>query len=70
MADKPMNPEHNEGENHEIGRELYNRDRQQNQGSNRRYGYRGDNDRKWDEGNFFHTGPMPPEARFKVITTT
>ncbi|WP_161889875.1 hypothetical protein [Pontibacter russatus] len=68
MADRPMNPERNEGENHEIGRELYNRDRQQNQGSSRRYGYRGDNDRKWDEGNFFHTGPSPRGAQDREHT--
>ncbi|GAA4434445.1 hypothetical protein GCM10023188_25400 [Pontibacter saemangeumensis] len=63
MANKPMNPNGSEGENHEIGRELYNKDRQQHQSSGQRYGYRGDNDRKWDEGNFFHTGPNPRGAQ-------
>lgn len=63
MANRQMNQNGNEGENHEIGRELYNRDRQQNQSSGQRYGYRGDHDRKWDEGNFFHTGPSPRGAQ-------
>lgn len=65
MANKQMNLNNNEGENHEIGRELYNKDQQHNQGSNQnqRYGYRGSNERKWDEGNFFHTGPSPRGAQ-------
>ncbi|MCJ8165493.1 hypothetical protein MKJ04_11625 [Pontibacter sp. E15-1] len=33
------------------------------QGSNQRYAKRRDHDRKWDEGNFFHTGPSPRGAQ-------
>ncbi|WP_347157320.1 hypothetical protein [Pontibacter chitinilyticus] len=44
------------GENQRIGRELYNKD-QEKQQTNQRYGYRGDQNREWDAGNYFHTGP-------------
>lgn len=47
-------------ENQRIGRELYRKDQQH---SNQRYAYRGKNDRKWDEGNYFHTGPSPRGAQ-------
>ncbi|EJF11519.1 hypothetical protein [Pontibacter sp. BAB1700] len=50
-------------ENQRIGRELYNRDREQQH--SKRYAYRGQdqNERKWDEGNYFHTGPSPRGAQ-------
>ncbi|MDX5443237.1 MAG: hypothetical protein LPJ89_05565, partial [Hymenobacteraceae bacterium] len=52
-----------EEENQRIGRELYNRDvahgnryqQHRNTGSH--------TDRKWDEGNYFHTGPNPRGAQ-------
>jgi hypothetical protein len=47
--------------NQRIGRELYNQERDQH--PNQRYGYRGQQDRKWDEGNYFHTGPSPRGAQ-------
>ncbi|NEM96641.1 hypothetical protein [Pontibacter burrus] len=50
---------YNEEENQRIGRELHRRDIDQNQ----RYSYRPRQDRKWDEGNFFHTGPSPRGAQ-------
>ncbi|WP_242921105.1 hypothetical protein [Pontibacter liquoris] len=40
------------GENQRIGQQLYKKDQEQQQ----RYGYRGDHNQKWDEGNYFHTG--------------
>lgn len=50
--------------NQRIGRELHNQHRdQEQQHPNQRYGYRGQQDRKWDEGNFFHTGPSPRGAQ-------
>jgi hypothetical protein len=64
MANKPMNG--NEGDNHDIGRKLYERDQQHNQDNTTRYAYRGNpstQDRKWSEGNFFHTGPSPRGAQ-------
>lgn len=48
--------------NQRTGRELYNKDREKDQNP-QRYGYRGQNDRKWDEGNYFHTGPSPRGAQ-------
>lgn len=48
--------------NQRIGRELYNQE-QRDQHPNQRYGYRGQQDRKWDEGNYFHTGPSPRGAQ-------
>lgn len=48
-------------ENQRIGRDLYNRDKEQQH--TQRYSYRGSNDRKWDEGNYFHTGPSPRGAQ-------
>jgi hypothetical protein len=66
MANKPMNLDVNEGENHEIGRKLYEKDQQLNQANQTRYAYRGNQgtqDRKWSEGNFFHTGPSPRGAQ-------
>ncbi len=52
----------NSGEmNQRLGRELHERD-QQHQG--RYSGYRGQpSTRKWDEGNYFHTGPSPRGAQ-------
>ncbi|SIT90463.1 hypothetical protein [Pontibacter indicus] len=49
--------------NQRIGRELYNKDREQ--GHPQRYTYRGQNtsEKKWDERNFFHTGPSPRGAQ-------
>ena len=48
-------------ENQRIGRELYNRDKEQH---TQRYGFRGrPSERKWDEGNFFHTGPSTRGAQ-------
>ncbi|PVY44099.1 hypothetical protein [Pontibacter virosus] len=49
-------------ENQRIGRELYNKDIEQHP---QRYSYRGQDPRekKWDEGNFFHTGPSPRGAQ-------
>ena len=56
-----MNLNGSKGENHEIGRELYNRDKQNNQSDSEHRG--GDHNRKWNEGNFFHTGPNPRGAQ-------
>lgn len=51
-------------ENQRIGRELYNKDKErEQQHPTQRYAYRGENDRKWDEGNYFHTGPSPRGAQ-------
>ncbi|MHC2990326.1 hypothetical protein OB13_01515 [Pontibacter sp. HJ8] len=47
-------------DNQRIGRELYKKDQQQQP---TRYGYRGQPEKKWDEGNFFHTGPSPRGAQ-------
>ncbi|MBX0333930.1 hypothetical protein K3G39_11855 [Pontibacter sp. HSC-14F20] len=49
-------------ENQRIGRELYNKDREQQP---QRYAYRGQNQsqKKWDEHNYFHTGPSPRGAQ-------
>jgi hypothetical protein len=50
--------------NQRIGRELYNKDRnREQQPKSQRYAYRGENDMKWDEGNYFHTGPSPRGAQ-------
>ncbi len=56
MENKPYNrDEHND--NQARGRDLYNKDQQ-------RYRPRGDErTRKWDEGNYFHTGPSPRGAQ-------
>ena len=54
MSNKTENNSgYEEGENHRIGRELYDRDRQ----DNRYKGNREPSGREWGEGNFFHTGP-------------
>ncbi|MDX5417971.1 MAG: hypothetical protein LPK09_02055 [Hymenobacteraceae bacterium] len=48
-------------ENWRMGRKPYDQDKPQ-----QRYSYRGsgeDNTRKWDEGNYFHTGPSPRGAQ-------
>lgn len=58
-----MNPNGTEGDNHEIGRRLYEKDQEHNQSTPTRYAYRGNQDRKWSEGNFFHTGPSPRGAQ-------
>ncbi|HEY4649811.1 MAG TPA: hypothetical protein VIG72_00280 [Pontibacter sp.] len=50
---------YNDEENHRIGRELHGRDKEIQQ----RYGYRPQKDRKWDEGNYFHTGPSRSGAQ-------
>ncbi|MBF9251721.1 hypothetical protein I2I11_00280 [Pontibacter sp. 172403-2] len=69
MTDNPEENGNIGGENQRIGRELYQKDKEQSQ-SSQRYGYRGDNNRKWDAGNFFHTGPSShgaqdaPERRY------
>ena len=55
MADNKINYG-GEEENQRIGRELHQKDQQ-------RYGYRGHDNRKWDEGNYFHTGPNPRGAQ-------
>ncbi|GGG08069.1 hypothetical protein [Pontibacter amylolyticus] len=49
--------------NQRIGRELYNKDKGQEHPQ--RYSYRGQgqNQKKWDEGNYFHTGPSPRGAQ-------
>lgn len=58
------NREENRGrpgaENQRIGKELYNKDKNREQ---QRYGYRGESEQKWDEGNYFHTGPSPRGAQ-------
>lgn len=62
------NPENrNNRNNHQVGRELYNKEHQQDQpqGQQQRYGYRGQDDRQWGEGNYFHTGPSPRGAQDK-----
>lgn len=48
-------------DNQRIGRDLYRQDQQKHHTS--RYGYRGPQGKKWDEGNFFHTGPNPRGAQ-------
>lgn len=53
---------YNEEENQRIGKELHRRDMGHNQ-PQQRYGYRSDKDQKWDEGNFFHTGPSKHGAQ-------
>lgn len=53
---------YNEEDNQRIGRELHRRDMEQNQ-PQQRYGYRAPKDQKWDEGNFFHTGPSKSGAQ-------
>lgn len=63
MANKPMNSNGSEGDNHEIGRELYNKDKQHNQNNSQRYSNRGEDTRQWGEGNYFHTGPNPRGAQ-------
>ncbi|TPE45287.1 hypothetical protein [Pontibacter mangrovi] len=64
MANNPMTPDNNE--NHEIGRDLYKKDQQQQgQQHTQRYGYRGQDTRQWGEGNYFHTGPNPRGAQDK-----
>ncbi|MHA6246420.1 hypothetical protein ACXYMU_00670 [Pontibacter sp. CAU 1760] len=53
-------------DNQEIGRRLYDRENRQNENRHQqRYAPRGDADRerKWDEGNYFHTGPSPRGAQ-------
>ncbi|MCC9137161.1 hypothetical protein ACFSKU_20895 [Pontibacter silvestris] len=58
MANKPMNLNGSEGENHKIGRDLYKKDKQFDQDNKQqRGGYRGDETRDWGENTFFHTGP-------------
>ncbi|MCC9168780.1 hypothetical protein [Pontibacter harenae] len=47
--------EHREGNNQQIGRDLYNKDKEMRQQS--RDNNRDENARSWDEGNHFHTGP-------------
>lgn len=51
-----------EEENWRMGRKLYEQDKQQQQ---QRYGYRGSShdNREWDEGNYFHTGPSKRGAQ-------
>ena len=54
---------YNEEENQRIGRELHRRDTEHNQPQQQRYGYRAQKDQKWDEGNYFHTGPSKRGAQ-------
>ena len=57
MTDNPEENGNIGGENQRIGRELYQKDKEQNQ-PQQRYGYRGgEHNQKWDAGNHFHTGP-------------
>lgn len=49
-----------EEENWRMGRKLYQQDKEQHQ---KKYGYRGHDNREWDEGNYFHTGPSPRGAQ-------
>ncbi|MEJ8757820.1 hypothetical protein WG947_12475 [Pontibacter sp. H259] len=44
---------YNEEDNHRLGRG----DEQKHNQPQQRYGYRAPRDQKWDEGNYFHTGP-------------
>ncbi|GHA66795.1 hypothetical protein [Pontibacter akesuensis] len=60
MANNEIN---SNSENHDIGRSLYQKDQQHNRNSNSRGGYANDHDRRWSEGNFFHTGPSPRGAQ-------
>ncbi|MBC5774271.1 hypothetical protein H8S95_09380 [Pontibacter sp. KCTC 32443] len=53
---------YNEEENQRLGRELHRRDMEQNL-PKQRYGYRSPKDQKWDEGNYFHTGPSKRGAQ-------
>ena len=51
--------------NQQLGRELYERDKQQQQQPYHqdRYARRGDDQSTWGEGNYFHTGPSPRGAQ-------
>ncbi|WP_018476658.1 hypothetical protein [Pontibacter roseus] len=60
MKDREENHGRPGDENQRIGRELYQKDQQQQP---TRYGYRGRSEKNWDEGNFFHTGPNPRGAQ-------
>jgi hypothetical protein len=55
-------------ENQRIGRELYNKDKEQHHTP--RYSYRGRPEKDWDEGNYFHTGPSPRGAQDRGRTHT
>ncbi|MFD2513043.1 hypothetical protein ACFSRY_04140 [Pontibacter locisalis] len=48
-----------EEENWRMGRKLNEEDKEKQ----KRYGYRGHDNREWDEGNYFHTGPSPRGAQ-------
>ncbi|WP_439881148.1 hypothetical protein ACSX1A_18645 [Pontibacter sp. MBLB2868] len=48
-----------EEENWRMGRKLHQEDKE----LQKRYGYRGHDNREWDEGNYFHTGPSPRGAQ-------
>lgn len=63
MADNPGTNGNIGGENQRIGRELYEKDKEESQPQQRYGGYRGDNNRKWDAGNYFHTGPSSRGAQ-------
>lgn len=59
-----MNRNSSERDNQQIGKQLYNKDQQQQGQQGQRYGYRGhDKTREWGEGNYFHTGPNPRGAQ-------
>ncbi len=53
--------------NQQTGRELYERDKQQQPHHQERYARRGEEQRKWDEGNYFHTGPSPRGAQDRPV---
>lgn len=58
MADEQRNRN-----NQEIGKDLYKKDQEKWGQQGQRYGYRGQDDRQWGEGNYFHTGPNPRGAQ-------
>ncbi len=53
---------YNEEENHRIGRDLNRKDTERRP-PQQRYSYRAQKDYKWDEGNYFHTGPSKSGAQ-------
>jgi hypothetical protein len=52
---------YNNDENQRMDREWHNRD--SDHYTNKKYSYRDPKDQKWDEGNYFHTGPAKRGAQ-------
>ncbi len=60
MTDREENHGRPGDDNQRIGKELYNQDKRRQQERN---SYRGPENKSWDEGNNFHTGPSPRGAQ-------